>query len=85
MSYIKLPIEDYPYGICPLMSTGHVVPVKPKVEIEGAPRFAQSPILVPCLGAQCQLWGRGRLSEREFVGCASRYPLKRTASENDTE
>lgn len=79
------PIQDYPYGVCPLMSTGHIIPVNHTVEMKGAPRFAQSPILVPCLGAQCQLWGRGMLSEREFIGCASRYPLKRDSNMNDTE
>jgi len=59
MSEIKLPKEDYPHGVCPFMSTGHIVPVNHTVEMKGAARFAQSPILVPCLGDQCQLWAAG--------------------------
>lgn len=77
MSEIKLPIEDYPNGVCPFMSTGHIVPVNHAVEMKGAARFAQSPILVPCLGDQCQLWGGRKDIDGIFTGCASRWPLHR--------
>lgn len=47
--------EQYPYGICPFMSTVQFVPIQTDLAVKRAvpvpvPGFA------PCLGGSCQLW-----------------------------